>query len=152
MARYSNTASPTLKQIGKHAIMLVSFQRFLVHLDRVIAGETTSIGHGTTNEIAGEGIIITNDPARNHADDDRFLVTPHAPLLAALWDRIFGGKHGIYPGDGVFLPLIADAIEKHNTDVAPEKLQHLILFCIRDEAKRRMGEIATHIETLSRIV
>lgn len=152
MPHHSNIASHNLEQMGNYAVLLVSFYRFLTHLDRLIAGAVISTDHETTNELAGEGIIITNDPDRNHADDDRFIITPHAPLLAALWEQIFGGRHGIYPGYAVFLPLIADTIEKHGNAVAPEELQNLILICVRDEAKRRVGEIANHIETLSRIV
>jgi hypothetical protein len=63
-------------------------------------------------EVTGVGIIITNDPSRGHHPDDRFIVTPHAPALAAMMDRIVNGPQCFNGHATALLPAIADTVER----------------------------------------
>lgn len=95
---------------------VADFERFEDHvgslrqqedlLERLFADRASS-----KQELAGQGVIITQDPDRNHAPEDRFIVTRHAHVLAALWRRMFDGDHGLHPRAGRFIEVFGRAAE-----------------------------------------
>lgn len=140
-----------LEHAGGLFLLGASLRRFIAHLDQMtVKPILLADRHGMAyNEIAGEGVIITRDPDRVHADDDRLLVTSHAPLVARLWGAVFEGDHGVHPRDGMFLDAVAEAVERHGDSDAPALFRHILL-ALREQAQGRAQEIQNQLDGLPR--
>lgn len=136
------------EEAGALALEHVALEAFLRHLDAL--GREAGLYPGMSGmhpqeELAGQGIIITADPERPHEKEDRFIVTKSAPILYALWRRIFDGGHGVHPRTCPFLDAFADAAECTGEDggqrVVAEALKR-----VRALALTRREELRTVLE------
>ena len=98
-------------------------------------------------ELAGLGIIITDNPRRPHHPEDRFIVTKHAPVLSALWDRIFEGKHGWLSITSSFLDAFACIAEDCDKDTISD-VAHRALERVRESVLARRDAIWREMEFL----
>ncbi len=115
----------SFEEAGGLALEGAALARLRKHLDSVrseaLGADDLAATEGP-DELAGRGIIITNDAARAHEPEDRFIVTKHAPVLAALWRHIFKTDHGVHPITCPFMEAFAEAVERgRDTD-----MRHLV--------------------------
>jgi cation transport regulator ChaC len=102
-----------------------------------------------SGEIAAQGIIVTSEADRPHADDDRFILTPHAPAIAAAWEAVADGWHEALPVAWEFLPVYIDAVAGlgEDGDVSNavldglEKLRHAVRKALVGEALARAMDL-----------
>ena len=141
--------APTLNEhrAGRLVLEHAALGRFLRHAEKLPADGAVPAADKGMPELAGVGVILTADPARAHEPEDRFIVTPHAPLLAAVWRQLFAGDHGVSARDCAFMEAFADA-----ADGAPnargDAVVRLALEKARALAATRRDNLAAELEAL----
>ncbi len=141
--------APTLNEhgAGRLALEHAALGRFLRHAEKLPADGAVPAADKGMAELAGVGVILTADPARAHAPEDRFIVTPHAPLLAAVWHRLFAGDHGVSARDCAFMEAFADAADE-TPNARGDAVVRLALEKARALAAARRDNIAAELEAL----
>lgn len=102
---------------------------------------------GFASEVAGQGVIITNNPARAHAPENRFIVTKHAPMLGHLWRRLFFHDLGIHPRTCNFMGLFADIADSCKDNDEPSIVIEKTLAGVKQMAASRCSDIIEEFET-----
>ena len=141
--------APTLNEhrAGRLALEHAALGRFLRHAEKLPADGIFPAADKGMAELAGIGVILTADPARAHTPEDRFIVTPHAPLLAAVWHRLFAGDHGVSARDCAFMEAFADAADE-TPNARGDAVVRLALEKVRVLAAARRDNIAAELEAL----
>ena len=128
----------------------VGLTRFLRHIESLKQKENLVDElrvPGSTNEVAGLGVIITNDPAREHGPEHRFIVVEHAPILANLWRRLFFQEHGISPRTCNFMEAFADVAENCEGK-SPQDVVAQILAAVQELAVNTHHGIEEDLESI----
>ena len=98
---------------AKDELESLGASRFKAHMAYLREGErfldALNSGKGPS-EVAGAGVIITDDPKRAHGAGDRFIVTPHARVLSELMHRVSRGTEDFSWHACALIPDLADAV------------------------------------------
>jgi hypothetical protein len=100
-------------------------------------------------EIAAHGIIVTAEEDRPHGQDVRFILTPDAPAIAAVWEAVAEGWLEPLPVAWEYMPVYIDAVAGvgENGDISNavrdglEKLRHAVRKALAGEALERMIDL-----------
>ena len=140
-------------EAGELALQHASLLRFIRHVES-LQHEERLLGvlrepnrHGC---IGTEGIIITDDPHRPRAPDDRFIVTKHAPALGALWRSIFifNGEYDVHPRTCRFPDAFAAVAENDAEECDARTVLVRVLEQVRELATARAAEVRTTLDGL----
>lgn len=134
-----------LEEVEMESQRLLSLKRLHAHIELMLRTRNYQDALRTAPEdaeLASLGIIITNDPNRPHDEDDRVIVTRHAPMLAVVWG-LAANLDGSESEAWAFLPHFADAIERYlqNDDII--ELCEEGLRATQEELKARIGEMVS---------
>ena len=140
------------EEVARLAVEQAASRRFLVHLEHIeteVKKRSFMDCVDDSGELAGDGIIITVQAERPHADGDRLIVTKHAPVVAYLWKRIFEGEHNVHPRTCRFLDSIADLLEDYPELDDAVQLTRDIFRCVRAQVESHVQELANAIEGIA---
>ena len=144
-------AQYNLECAGRCALECASIGRFttrifhLRELERLAEYLTRTRG---ACELAGQGIIVTADPERSHAPEDKVIVSVNAPVLAALWHTLLHDGPVPSPRIRSFLDVFATAADlNRNREMDQEEFCRL-LDEVEALASERQGELSAEIDAM----
>jgi cation transport regulator ChaC len=140
-----------LELAGRCALESASIDRFKTRITQLrqtdcLVEDLIQVQH--VQELAGQGIIVTEDPERPHAPGDRLLVSVNASMLAALWHLLFHDGPITAPRIRTFLSVFAAAAGKHPGQKMSRESVCRLLDEVEALAGERQGELSAEIDAM----